>query len=922
MRKHLILFSLFLIFVSCERGWIRNLISSEDEIADTIGPTVLISSHTSGQTVFDIITLTVNTEDDGGISKVEFFIDDSLVLTDTESPYQYDWNTTQYESNSEHIIKVISYDNSDNSTESQSILLKVDNTSSLPNGGNITSVTYTLTEMTVEWEESTDGDFNDYKVLYSVTENGDRDTLETYTDKSTTSYTITEFDPLIENWFWVQVTDTLGLSSIGSGMTNSIDLEPNPVNVTSLTYDLTEMVITWGESSDNDFVSYELLQSDSEDGTYTSVTVITDQSTTLHSLTEYDPLVENWFKIKVTDFWNLTSIGSGMTHSLDNVPNPVNVTSVTYDLESMTITWEDYVPNLSRINQMNQNTRSTVTNDFVSYELLQSDSEDGTYTSVVVITDQSTTSHSLIEYNPLQENWFKVKVIDFWGLNSTGSSMTNDIDSPPTQIDVSSVTYDLTEMVVSWNQSNDNDFVSYELLYSETQSGEQTSITTITDISTSSYTITDFNPLEERWYWLRITDYWNLTTMSNGYMVLDNPPTPPVIDDITAYNGGFWINWTKNYDDDFVSYKLYESLSEEMSNDTLIYETDVRHDTTFTKTVQTFRDYQVISEDVWGLQSTSNIYAGDYEVELWGQSYSIENTTGLGLSGLTGEIPPEIGNLTNLEELDLSDNQLTGSIPPEIGNLTNLTFLDLGDNQLTGSIPPEIGNLTNLTYLSLFNNQQLTGSIPSEIGNLTNLEELYLSDNQLTGSIPSEIGNLTNLEELYLSDNQLTGSIPPEIGNLTYVERIVIRSNQLTGSIPSEIGNLTNLEELDLSDNQLTGSIPSEIGNLINLTHLYLAGNQFTGSIPSEIGNLTNLTDLSLNYNQLTGSIPSEIGNLTNLEELYLSDNQLTGEIPESICDLNINWSNNFYISTNQLCPPYPSCIEDYVGEQDTSGCD
>jgi hypothetical protein len=39
---------------------------------------------------------------------------------------------------------------------------------------------------------------------------------------------------------------------------------------------------------------------------------------------------------------------------------------------------------------------------------------------------------------------------------------------------------------------------------------------------------------------------------------------------------------------------------------------------------------------------------------------------------------------------------------------------------------------------------------------------------------------------------------------------------------------------------------------------------------------------------------------------------------------LNIDWSNsnNFNISNNQLCPPYPSCIEDYVGEQDTSDCD
>jgi len=129
---------------------------------------------------------------------------------------------------------------------------------------------------------------------------------------------------------------------------------------------------------------------------------------------------------------------------------------------------------------------------------------------------------------------------------------------------------------------------------------------------------------------------------------------------------------------------------------------------------------------------------------------------------------------------------------------------------------------------------------------------------------------------------------------------------------------LTNLTSLYLNYNQLTGSIPSEIGNLPNLTSMYLNNNQFTGSISSEIGNLTNLTHLFLSSNQLIGSIPPEIGNLTNLNGLYLGWNQLTGEIPESICDLN----NTFNISTNQLCPPYPSCIEDYMGEQDTTNCE
>ena len=89
----------------------------------------------------------------------------------------------------------------------------------------------------------------------------------------------------------------------------------------------------------------------------------------------------------------------------------------------------------------------------------------------------------------------------------------------------------------------------------------------------------------------------------------------------------------------------------------------------------------------------------DFEVELWDVCYDITTTTTLALSNnqLTGEIPSEIGQLTNLTELWLSGNGFTGEIPSEIGNLTNLNYLDLGYNELTGEIPPEIWNLTNLT---------------------------------------------------------------------------------------------------------------------------------------------------------------------------------------------------------------------------------
>ena len=97
----------------------------------------------------------------------------------------------------------------------------------------------------------------------------------------------------------------------------------------------------------------------------------------------------------------------------------------------------------------------------------------------------------------------------------------------------------------------------------------------------------------------------------------------------------------------------------------------------------------------WGCLDPLNIFDFNDEetvtetepsVNLWGVDYSIENTT----------------------ELDLGYNQLTGSIPPEIGNLTNLESLHLNNNQLTGMIPESICNLdinwSVSSYFSITNN--------------------------------------------------------------------------------------------------------------------------------------------------------------------------------------------------------------------------
>ena len=181
--------------------------------------------------------------------------------------------------------------------------------------------------------------------------------------------------------------------------------------------------------------------------------------------------------------------------------------------------------------------------------------------------------------------------------------------------------------------------------------------------------------------------------------------------------------------------------------------------------------------------------------------------------------PQRVTELRSLSEG--TDGRDTGGVgqPRQSGG-----SLLLGRNQLTGEIPAELGRLSNLKVLYISFND-LGGTIPDEVSSLANLEQLFLQETNLTGPIPAWLGGLSNLEFLILPGNELTGSIPSELGSLSNLKWLVLDKNQLTGRIPTELGSLVNLEGLHLSHNQLTGPIPVELGGLANLEQLYLSRN-------------------------------------------------------------------------------------------------
>ncbi|CAB9520775.1 LRR receptor-like serine threonine-protein kinase [Seminavis robusta] len=159
-------------------------------------------------------------------------------------------------------------------------------------------------------------------------------------------------------------------------------------------------------------------------------------------------------------------------------------------------------------------------------------------------------------------------------------------------------------------------------------------------------------------------------------------------------------------------------------------------------------------------------------------------------------IPTELGILSELEFLQLSDWYLNGTIPDELGKLTKLSLLDLSKNGISGNFPSFLSKFDNLGYLNIHANH-FEGKLPPHlIAQLPKLQKLYISENQFFGSIPTEVGLVSSLKKLEMQNTNLSGTLPSELLALENLTSLVVANTSLSGSIPEQLCGKMYQQEL------------------------------------------------------------------------------------------------------------------------------
>ncbi|WMV60162.1 hypothetical protein MTR67_053547 [Solanum verrucosum] len=318
----------------------------------------------------------------------------------------------------------------------------------------------------------------------------------------------------------------------------------------------------------------------------------------------------------------------------------------------------------------------------------------------------------------------------------------------------------------------------------------------------------------------------------------------------------------------------------------------------------------------------------------------------LSCSQLVGNFHPNssLFQLHHLHTLNLAYNYFDySSIPHNIGRLTNLRHLTLSDAYFLGKIPTEISYLNNLVSLdlSVIGLQLDERTFATMLQNLTNLELLSLSYVNISSPIPVNISS--SLRYVDLTDTNLRGVLTENFFLLPNLERLKLRGNDLLkGVFPKIHRSYTLLMELDISFTGISekGTNNLKLKNIIkrivnamegaevSISHCYREANQVAdfldklasssgnGSLPPLCAQSTSLSTIVVNGNRFEGPVPVSLLKCNGLEVLDVGSNAINDTFPAWLGNLEelqvlILKSNKFHgpISTCQTKFCFPKLL-------------
>ncbi|KAJ0768373.1 putative protein kinase RLK-Pelle-LRR-IX family [Helianthus annuus] len=272
-------------------------------------------------------------------------------------------------------------------------------------------------------------------------------------------------------------------------------------------------------------------------------------------------------------------------------------------------------------------------------------------------------------------------------------------------------------------------------------------------------------------------------------------------------------------------------------------------------------------------------------------------------------------NSNRVTSVNLSSKSLTGTLPLDLNNLSQLKTLALQRNSLSGDLPT-LANLTLLEQVLLDNNNFV--SVPSGFfSGLTNLQTISISDNPNLSpwSLPNDLTQSASLQSFAASNANIIGSIPDIFYNFPNLENLRLSYNNLIGALPASFGGskIVNLW-LNNQEQGLSGSL-DVISSMTHLSQVWLQANAFTGTIP-DLSKCINIFDLQLRDNQLTGLVPNSLTSLPNLANITLENNKLQGPMPvfQSSVAATLGSNNNFCLATPGNCDPQVTSLLEVAG--------